>query len=93
MVNDDTPETPEGQQWQVLDPEPTHPRRLRLPLSSADDVRRELARVYRGMKVGQIEPATGTKLAYVLNQLRVTIETSAIEQRIAALEAAQSTRR
>lgn len=60
--------------------------RLRIPLRSADDVCRELARLYRQMKSGAIPPADGTKLAYVLNLLRQAIETGELETRIAALE-------
>lgn len=89
MATNDNPEPAENGKWQVLEPEPTHPRRMRLPLSTASDVRRELARVYRGMKAGQIDPATGTKLGYLLNLLRQSIETSDIEARIQALEQAK----
>ena len=60
--------------------------RLRIPLRSADDVCRELARLYRQMKSGAISPADGTKLAYVLNLLRQAIETGDLEARIASLE-------
>lgn len=65
---------------------PPTPPRLRIPLRSADDVRRELARLYRQMKSGEIAPADGTKLAYVLNLLRQAIETGELETRIAVLE-------
>ncbi len=37
---------------------PTTPR-LRIPLRNADDVRRELSRLYRQMKSGEISPADG----------------------------------
>lgn len=60
--------------------------RLRIPLRNADDVCRELARLYRQMKSKEISPADGTKLAYVLNLLRQAIETGELETRIAALE-------
>ena len=60
--------------------------RLRIPLRSAGDVQRELARLYRQMKAGEIAPADGTKLAYVLNLLRAAIEAGDLEQRIQALE-------
>ena len=50
------------------------PPRLRLPLRTADDVQKELARLYRSMKAGEIAPADGTKLAYVLNLLGVVSE-------------------
>lgn len=60
--------------------------RLRIPLKTANDVSRELGRLYRQMKSGQIVPTDGTKLAYVLNLLRQSIETSDIETRLQALE-------
>lgn len=66
------------------------PTRLRLPLSNAHDVQRELARLYRQMKSGQIAPSDGTKLAYVLNLLRQAIETGDIETRLQALETCQT---
>ncbi|MGX5658178.1 hypothetical protein ACWKWV_00440 [Castellaniella ginsengisoli] len=88
MATSDNDKTPESGTWEVLPPDPTHPKRLRLPLTTAVDVRKELARLYRSMKVGQIPAADGTKLAYVLNILRQTIETSDIEQRLEALEKA-----
>lgn len=49
--------------------------------------RPQLARLYRSMKAGEIAPADGTKLAYVLNLLRQAIETGQLEARLAALEA------
>ena len=82
-VNDDPGELVIVDGVEVIDaPTP----RLRIPLRTAGDVQRELARLYRQMKAGQIAPADGTKLAYVLNLLRVSIETNDIEQRIQALE-------
>lgn len=62
--------------------------RLRIPLRTAGDVQRELARLYRQMKSGQIAPSDGTKMAYVLNLLRQAIETGDIETRLNALEQA-----
>lgn len=38
------------------------------------------------MKSGEISPADGTKLAYVLNLLRQAIETGDLEARIETLE-------
>jgi hypothetical protein len=88
MTENGNDKTPESGTCEVLPPDPTHPKRLRLPLSTAVDVRKELARLYRQMKARQIQAADGTKLAYVLNILRQTIEASDFEQRLAALEAA-----
>ena len=44
-------------------------------LKTADDVRLEMAKVYRDMRQGRVEMADGTKLAYVLGQLNKAIET------------------
>jgi len=61
---------------------------LRLPLANVNDVCREMARVYQGMKVGAIDPSVGTKLTYVLAQLRTTMEVGDLETRLQALEKA-----
>ncbi|BEP49987.1 hypothetical protein LJR260_003684 [Variovorax paradoxus] len=65
---------------------PPPPTRLRLPLATANDVRRELARLYREGKAGQREPAEVSKLANVLSILGRLIETSEFEARIDRLE-------
>ena len=62
------------------------PPRLRLKLSTADDVRRELARLYRDGKSGQRDVADVSRLANVLNILSRCIETSDLERRIGELE-------
>jgi hypothetical protein len=46
----------------------------------------ELASVYRDMRCGNIETADGTKLAYVLDQLRNAYETAVLEQRLEDVE-------
>lgn len=63
--------------------------RLRIPLRTAHDVRRELARLYRQAKAGQIPTQDASRLAYILNLLRQSIETGDLEARIQALEAAK----
>lgn len=55
-------------------------------LKTADDVRLEMAKVYRDMRRGDIDMADGTKLVYVLSQLNKAIETSLVEARMEALE-------
>ena len=64
-----------------LPPPPT------IHLKTADDVRLEMAKVYRDMRSGRIDMGDGTKLVYVLAQLNKVIETSLIEARMEALEA------
>jgi hypothetical protein len=41
----------------------------KIDLASINDVRLEMASVYRGMKSGSIETSEGTKMAYVLSQI------------------------
>ena len=55
-------------------------------LAKIRDIRRELAKVYVGMKRGEIESAVGSRLAFVLMSICKTIEAEQIESRIDALE-------
>ena len=63
------------------------PPRLRLPLASAGDVARELARLYRQARAGQMEVQDSSRLANILQILARVLETSDLEARIEALEA------
>jgi len=74
------PVTIDGASLHVLPTPPT------IHLKTADDVRLEMAKVYRDMRQGNIDMADGTKLAYVLGQLNKAIETGIIEARMEALE-------
>lgn len=65
--------------------QPTPPR-LRLPLSTAQDVVRELARLYRDGKSGQRDIQDVSRLANVLQILNRCIEGSTFEQRLEKLE-------
>ena len=62
------------------------PPRLRLKLATADDVRRELARIYREGKIGQRDVGEVSRLANVLSILSRCIETGDLERRINDLE-------
>ena len=77
---DNSPATIDGASLHVLPTPPT------IHLKTADDVRLEMAKVYRDMRQGRIDMADGTKLAYVLGQLNKAIETGIIESRMEALE-------
>lgn len=57
-----------------------------IKLKTIDDVRVEMASVYRGMKSGSIETSDGTKLVYVLTAIAKAIESHDIENRITLLE-------
>ncbi len=60
--------------------------RLRLPLRTLDDVKAELARLYREGKSGQRDIAGVSKLANVLSIMGRLIEGAEIAQRVEALE-------
>ena len=78
--DDKTPATIDGKSGAVM---PTPPR---IDLKTIDDIRLEMARVYREMKAGSIEKVDGTKLVYVLSQLGRLIEVHEIERRVLELE-------
>lgn len=67
-------------------PTPPTRRRLRLPLSTAEDLRREAARVYREAREGVLDTGVASKLTYMLLTLSRMIETSDLERRIEKLE-------
>lgn len=55
-------------------------------LHTLDDLRLEMARVYREMRARTIDPGEGTKLAYVLGQMVQLFELSKQQQRIETIE-------
>ena len=59
----------------------------RINLSTIEDIRREMGRVYREMRARKIEAQEGTRLVYVLGQIGKLAELYEIEKRIIALEA------
>jgi hypothetical protein len=65
---------------------PQKSKRYRCELSTVQDVRREMAKVYRECRSEIIDAQTGTKLTWMLGELRKTIELSDFEQRIEQLE-------
>ena len=60
----------------------------KIDLATINDVRLEMASVYRGMKSGLIEPSDGTKLTYVLIAIGKMIAENDFEKRIEVLEVA-----
>ena len=58
----------------------------RLNLNNLDSVRREMSRVYREMRGGTIATQDGTRLVYVLSELRKIFEVCELERRIDRLE-------
>ena len=80
------PPAPVDSQHATSPPPLTPPARLRLPLATAGDVRRELARLYREGKSGLRDVADVSRLANVLNILVRSIESSELEERLVSLE-------
>lgn len=79
---DNAPATIDGSTLRVLPTPPT------IHLKTADDVRLEMARVYRDMRQGKVDMGDGTKLVYVLSQIGRVIEVSDVQARMEALERA-----
>ncbi len=65
----------------VLPPTP------RVDLKTIDDVRVEMAKLYRAMKSGELDCQQGTRLAYVLAQIGKLIELHEVDVRLTELEA------
>jgi hypothetical protein len=60
----------------------------KINLSSLDDVRLEMSRVYRDMRANTIDTGDGSRLVYVLGQLAKLHESVEIARRLATLEMA-----
>ena len=58
----------------------------RLNLSTSEDVRREMAKIYREARSRQIEPSEATTLVFILTQILRAHEQVVLEGRISALE-------
>jgi len=69
------------------------PRRRGPVLETLTDVRREMARVYRGMRHGRIDSQDATRMTYVLSQIAKIIQTTELEARVAAVERALGSRK
>lgn len=67
------------------------PRRIRL--ATVEDVRVEMARVYREMRSGRVSMADGGKLVYVLAMLAKVTDQSNIETSLRELERQSQTTR
>lgn len=62
-----------------------HPR---INLSTSEDIRREMAKVYRETRCNKILPSNGTKLVFMLMNILKAYEASEIEKRLTDLELA-----
>lgn len=70
---------------EVDDPTPP-PNGRRIRLETADQVRVEMARVYRDVRAGKLAADLGTKLIYMLTQVARVTDPAALERRLIALE-------
>ena len=60
----------------------------RINLSTSEDIRREMAKVYRETRCNKIIPTNGTKLVYMLINILKAYEVTEIEKRLTDLELA-----
>lgn len=61
-------------------------RRYQCKLDTLQDVRREMAKVYRESRSELIDPVAGTKFIWMLQSIARVIEGSDLEKRIEQLE-------
>ena len=64
----------------------------RINLSTAEDVRREMGRVYREARSKKLPTNEATRLTYILTQMLRATEVYLLEQRLSALELTHSGR-
>lgn len=72
--------------WVETSEDKSVPTPTRIDLKTIDDIRLEMARVYRDMKLQKLPTHDGTRLVYVLAQIGKMIEVNEIERRINLLE-------
>jgi len=60
----------------------------RINLATSEDIRREMAKVYRETRCNKILPSNGTKLVYMLINILKAYEATEIEKRLTDLEMA-----
>ena len=60
----------------------------RINLATSEDIRREMAKVYRETRCNKIMPSNGTKLVYMLINILKAYEGTEIEKRLTDLELA-----
>jgi hypothetical protein len=60
----------------------------RINLATSEDIRREMAKVYRESRGGKIATSEATRLVYMLTQILKAHEVHVLEQKLLALELA-----
>lgn len=58
----------------------------RVPLRTVEHVRVQMAKLFREAKSGKLPTGDASRLCYLLGQLRVTIESASLENRVHAAE-------
>lgn len=58
----------------------------KIDLRNLEAVRREMGKVYREMRSGELQPENGTRLVYVLDRIGKLIEVEQVERRLTELE-------
>lgn len=79
----------DGQTGEVETLPPQKGTRYRCKLETLEDVKREMAKVYRECRSDLIDPVAGTKFVWMLQSVGRVIEGSDLEKRIDALESKQ----
>jgi hypothetical protein len=64
----------------------------RINLSTSEDIRREMAKVYRDSRLQKILPSEGTKLVFMLSQILKAHELYIIEKKLSELELSHTRR-
>jgi hypothetical protein len=62
------------------------PTPAKIKLNALEDVRREMARVYREARGGKIDSSEAGRLAYILTGIGKLIEATEIEKRLSQME-------
>jgi hypothetical protein len=81
----DSPNRPLERVSQPLRVLPT-PQRRRVPLDSLENVRHEMARVYRSMRFGDVATQDGSRLIFALGAIGKILEVEQLEKRVEQLE-------
>lgn len=90
MATDDDGLVLDHDSGQPLPPSPRRRRPKFVRLATINDVKDELARLYRQVRAGEVAPQDATRMGYLLNLLAGLIVDHDLEQRIEALEQQQS---
>ena len=64
----------------------------RINLATSEDIRREMAKVYRDSRLQKIMPSEGTKLIFMLTQILKAHELYIIEKKLLELELSHNRR-